>query len=133
MEKGYIARPYLGISVLDVSEEMELYGIPSGVAIQSVSEGSPADIAGMKVGDVITAVNNSPMDADALGDFVGSSSIGDEVLLSLYHQGENLTVTITVGEQIQSALEKEDKQIQTMPQGQFVQPGNPFGSFGGRQ
>ena len=132
MEKGYIARPYLGISVLDVSEEMELYGIPSGVAIQSVSEGSPADIAGMKVGDVITAVNNSPMDADALGDFVGSSSIGDEVLLSLYRQGENLTVTITVGEQIQSALEKEDKQTQTMPQSQFVQPGNPFGSFGGR-
>ena len=132
MEKGYIARPYLGISVLDVSEEMELYGIPSGVAIQSVSEGSPADIAGMKVGDVITAVNNSPMDADALGDFVGSSSIGDEVLLSLYRQGENLTVTITVGEQIQSALEKEDKQTQTIPQGQFVQPGNPFGSFGGR-
>ena len=132
MEEGYIARPYLGISVLDVSEEMELYGIPSGVAIQSVAVGSPADIAGMKVGDVITAVNNSPMDADALGDFVGSSSIGDEVLLSLYRQGENLTVTITVGEQIQSALEKEDKQTQTVPQVQFVQPGNPFGSFGRR-
>ena len=134
IEKGYIASPYIGISVLDVSEEMKLYGIPAGIAIQSVAEGSPAEAAGLQVGDVITAVNDTAMDSNTLVDFIGSCSIGDELVLSIYHQGENQTITITVGEQIQSALAKEEnRQSQTMPQGQFVQPGNPFDSFGGRQ
>jgi len=132
IEKGYIASPYIGVSVLDVSEEMQLYGIPKGIAIQSVSEGSPAEAAGIKTGDVITAVNGISLDSNALVDFVSSSGIGDELTLSLYRQGENLTVTVTVGEQIQSALANEEKQqTKTMPQGQFMQPGNPFGNFGG--
>ena len=134
IEKGYIASPYIGVSVLDVSEEMKLYGIPSGIAIQSVAGGSPAETAGLKVGDVITAVNDTAMDSNTLVDFIGSCSIGDELVLSIYHQGENQTITITVGEQIQSALPKEEmQQNQSLPQGQFVQPGNPFGGFGGRQ
>ena len=134
IEKGYIASPYIGVSVLDVSEEMKLYGIPTGIAIQSVAEGSPAEAAGVKVGDVITAVNDTAMDSNALVDFVGSSGIGDELSLAIYRQGETLTITITVGEQILSALANEEtQQTQTMPQGQFVQPGNPFGSFGGRK
>ena len=59
IEKGYIASPYIGVSVLDVSEEMRLYGIPDGIAIQSVAEESPAEAAALKVGDVITAVNDT--------------------------------------------------------------------------
>ena len=61
-----IASPYIGISVLDVSEEMKLYGIPSGIAIQSVAENSPAETAGLKVGDVIIAVNDITMQAAEL-------------------------------------------------------------------
>ena len=109
---------------------MKLYGVPADIAIQSVAEGSPAETAGLKIGDVITAVNDTAMDSDDLVDFIGGSSIGDEVILSIYHQGDHLTITITVGEQIQSALAKESmQQNQGLPQGQFVQPGNPFGSF----
>ena len=134
IEKGYIASPYIGVSVLDVSEEMKLYGIPAGIAIQSVTEGSPAEAAGLKVGDVITAVNDIVMDSNDLVDFVGGSDIGEKIDLSIYRQGENLTITIAVGEQIQSALANEEtQQTQTMPQGQFVQPGNPFGGFGSIQ
>lgn len=133
IEKGYIASPYIGVSVLDVSEEMQLYGIPNGIAIQSVAEGSPADTAGLKVGDVITAVNDTAMNSNALVDFIGSSDIGQDITLSLYRQGESLSVTITVGEQIQSALANEEiRQTPDIPQGQYDQPGNPFGSFGGR-
>ena len=88
----------------------------------------------VKVGDVITAVNDTAMDSSTLVDFVGSSGIGDELRLAIYRQGETLTLTITVGEQIQSALANEETQrTQTLPQGQFVQPGNPFGWFGERR
>ena len=137
IEKGYIASPYIGVSVLDVSEEMQLYGIPSGIALQAVSEGSPAADAGLQVGDVITAVNGTGMDSSALVEFVGSAAIGDVLTLEIYRQGETITVTVTVGEQIQSALANEEQQqTQTIPQGQFPQAGgqsgNPFGGFGGR-
>lgn len=138
IEKGYIASPYIGISVLDVSEEMQMYGIPAGVAIQAVTEGSPSAAADLQTGDVITAVNGAAMDSSTLVDFVGSSSIGDQITLDLYRQGETITVTVTVGEQIQSALANEEAaQSQQSSQGQFMQPGNqggnPFGGFGGRR
>lgn len=134
IEKGYIARPYIGVSILDVSEEMKLYGIPSGIAIQSVAEGSPAEAAGLTVGDVVTALNDTTMDSNAFVDFVGSSKTGDEVTLSVYRQGENLSISIKIGEQIHSALAKEEMHLnQSIPKGQFVQPGNPFDSFGGRK
>ena len=138
IEKGYIASPYIGISVLDVSEEMRMYGIPAGVAIQAVTEGSPSAAADLQTGDVITAVNGAAMDSSTLVDFVGSSSIGDQITLDLYRQGETITVTVTVGEQIQSALANEEAaQPQQSSQGQFMQPGNqggnPFGGFGGRR
>ena len=142
IEKGYIASPYIGISVMDVSEEMRIYGIPAGIAVQSVSEGSPAAEAGLQVGDVITAVGGAAMDSSALVEYVGSAAIGDVLILEISRQGEPLTLTVTVGEQIQSALANESQQqTQTFPQGQFPQGGNqggnqgsnPFGGFGGWQ
>lgn len=134
IEKGYIASPYIGVSVLDVSEEMQLYGIPSGIAVQAVSEGSPAAEAGLQVGDVITAINDTVMDSNSLVDFVGSAAIGDALTLAIYRQGKTMTITVTVGEQIQSALaDEEPRQAQSHSQGEFVQPGNPFGGFDGRR
>ena len=51
---------------MDVSEESQLYGVPAGIAVQSVSEGSPAEESGLVAGDVITAVNGESMDKDGL-------------------------------------------------------------------
>ena len=138
IEKGYISNPYIGISVMDVSEETQLYGIPAGIAIQSVTENAPAAAAGLQAGDVITAVNGVAMDSDSLVDYVGQCAIGDQLILTVYHQGETLTIFVTVGEQIQSALAKEETaQSQNNSYGQFIQPGspggNPFGSFDGRR
>lgn len=136
IEKGYISTPYIGVSVTDVSEETQMYGVPAGIAVQAVTEGSPAAAAGLQAGDVITAVNGEAMDRDALADFIGSSAIGDALTLEIYRQGQTITITVEIGEQIQSALAKEEAaQSQQNFQGQFPQPGNqnPFGAFGGRR
>ena len=135
IEKGYISSPYVGVSVLDVSEETQMYGVPAGIAIQSVTEDAPAAQAGLQVGDIITAVNGTAMTSNELVDFVGSSSVGDTLAFSIYRQGQALDITVTVGEQIQSALANEEAaQIQQsqMPQ-QGGQGANPFGGFGGRR
>ncbi|MBQ8801062.1 MAG: trypsin-like peptidase domain-containing protein, partial [Clostridium sp.] len=129
IEKGYIAKPYVGIGVLDVTAETQLYGVPAGIAVQSVTADAPAAQAGLKVGDVITAVNGEAMTSDELVDFVGASTPGDEIELSIYRQGEELELTVTVGEQIQSALANEETVQQS-----YQQPGtNPFGNTPGRR
>lgn len=124
VEKGYISKPYVGISVLDVSEETQQYGIPAGVAVQAVTEDAPAAQAGLRKGDIITAVNGTAMTSNELVDFVGSSSVGDVISLTVYRQGETLEISVTVGEQIQSALENENNQQQNS-QGNY-----PWGSGG---
>ena len=124
IEKGYISKPYVGISVSDVSAETQQYGIPAGAAVQSVVEGSPAEQAGLQRGDVITAVNGTAVDSNALVDLVGASEVGDKLVLSVYRQATTMEITVTVGEQIQSALENENNQQQSS-QGNF-----PWGSSG---
>ena len=136
IEKGYISTPYIGVSVMDVSEETQMYGVPAGIAVQAVTENSPAAAAGLQTGDVITMVNGEAMDRDALAYLIGDSAIGDSLTLEIYRQGQTITVTVEIGEQIQSALAKEEAaQSQQNIQGQFSQPGgqNPFGAFGGRR
>ena len=45
---------YLGVSCQNVSSEAQFYGIPAGVYIGEVNEGSAAEKAGMKKGDILT-------------------------------------------------------------------------------
>lgn len=130
IEKGYIAKPYIGISVMDVSEQNQLYGVPAGVAIQSVSEDSPAEEAGLQAGDIITAVNGQEMDSNTLVEHVKQSQVGDELTLSIYRQGETMEVVLTVGEQVQSALPQQEVQP-TQSQSWSQSPFDGF--FGGRR
>ncbi len=124
IEKGYISKPYIGISVLDVSAETQAYGIPAGTAVQSVTENGPAAKAGLQRGDVITAVDGKAMTSTELVSFVASASVGRQIVFSIYRQGETLEITVDVGEQIQSALDEQQEQQQT----QQGYPGNfPWG------
>lgn len=130
IEKGYISKPYIGVSVMDVSEESQLYGVPAGVAVQSVAEDSPARQAGVEAGDVITAINGVSMDRDALVRYVGSANVGDSLTLSVYRKGQTLELTVTVGEQIQSAQAKaETTQQSTAPKSSVPQSAMPYGRF----
>ena len=130
IEKGYIASPYIGISVMDVSQETQLYGIPAGIAVQSVAAGSPAEEAGLQAGDVIISVNGQVMDSDSLVRFVGSSAVGDLLTLEIYRQGQSVTLSVTVGEQIQSAL-ANSQESQESTRDRYSVPGSqgsfPFG------
>ena len=112
IEKGYISKPYIGISLLDVSAETQQYGIPAGAAIQAVTENSPAAQAGLQKGDVITAVDGTAMTSTELVSFVGQASVGQQIVFTIYRQGETLEITVDVGEQIQSALEQTEQQSQ---------------------
>ena len=109
IENGYVAKPYIGVAVSDVSEETMSYGLPAGAAVRAVSEDSPAEKAGLQVNDIITAVNGKEISGrTGLSEAVSAASVGDTLTLTVYRQGNTISVDVTVGEQIQSALANED-------------------------
>lgn len=107
IEKGYIARPYIGIHVADVPEQTQMYGVPAGAAVQAVQENGPAHNAGLETGDVIIAADGKTMTSAELIDYVGSREIGSQIRLRIFRKGEQLELSVTVGEQKQAALGEE--------------------------
>jgi len=106
IENGYIEKPYIGVSVLTVSDETQKYGLPGGASVQSITKDSPAEEAGLQVNDIITKVNDTEVASSTeLVKIVRAANPGDELKLTVYRQGETLELTITVGRQIQSANE----------------------------
>ncbi len=105
IEKGYIAKPYIGVTISDVSSEALGYGLPEGAAIHSVEEDSPAAEAGLQENDIVTAVDGQPVTGRRdLTDIVGAAEPGSKLTLTVYRQGRETEVTVTVGEKTQDAL-----------------------------
>ena len=105
MTKGEISSPYIGISVNDVDENLRAYGVPKGANVAIVNEDSPAEKAGLKKNDVITAADGDPITgSDDLVKFIHSHSAGDKVNLTVYRQGEIEEITVKIGENVKSAL-----------------------------
>jgi putative serine protease PepD len=95
------AKAYLGVEVTDETpQEQAAYGLvpASGALVVSVVSGSPADSAGIRTGDVITAFNGKAVtSAQGLTNDVQGSSSGASVQLALYRGQQKLTVTATLG------------------------------------
>jgi len=78
----------------------------SGASVAQVVAGSPAEKAGLKVGDLITAANDKPIKrADDLVQLVGRSKPGDTLTLSVRREGQErpLSLTVTLGEHPEQA------------------------------
>ncbi len=123
IEKGYVSKPYIGITVSPVSEESQSYGLPKGAAVKSVLPDSPAEEGGLLVSDIVTEANGITItSSDELVDLVGDLEIGDTLNLKVYRQGETLELTITIGENRQSAIQEpveETPETEDTPSGGF--------------
>ena len=128
IEKGYLSKPYVGVSVSDVNQQTQLYGIPAGAAVQAVSDDSPAAKAGLQAGDVITRVNGTEITGSSdLVNLVSEAAIGDTLTMTVYRQGSTIELTVTVGEQVQSALANEQTQQAASDSQSGGWNGYPFG------
>ena len=138
IQNGYIIKPYIGVSVSDVSSESQSYGLPQGAAVRSVVENSPAAEAGLQENDIITAANGDAITgSNDLVKLVKAASAGDTLELTVYRQGQTLTVTLTVGEQKQDALPAQTtdntQSDSQNPYGQYDQYGSQNGDQYGQQ
>jgi putative serine protease PepD len=87
---GKVQHAYLGIRVADAST--------AGAQITSVVSGSPADKAGLKAGDVITAIDgNSITTADDLTAQVGAHQPSDVITVKVTRGGSAKDIKVTLG------------------------------------
>jgi serine protease Do len=95
---GTKMRGRLGVSAESVSDQLAQYfGVESGVLVRHVDEDSPAAKAGVKAGDVITAVNGTPVrDADDLRREVNEVEEGKAVALSVTRDKKTLSLNATI-------------------------------------
>jgi len=103
---GEVVRPYLGISMLDLTEEYYLWqnritipeGVDEGIAVISVENGSPASKAGLKKGDIIVKLGDA--DTRTLAEFryeLYRHDVGEKVLVTFYRNGKIQTINVTLG------------------------------------
>lgn len=104
-ENGKIVRPYLGISMIDTSESYTLarYNIKidpslSGAVVAQTEEGSPADKAGLTVGDVIVKIGEYDVTSVAkLKYYLYKYSPGEKITITYIRNGKNQTTKIELG------------------------------------
>lgn len=91
---------YLGIASQDVTETYSKgFNMPIGVFVNGVEEGSPADNAGIEVGDIITAINDIPVestdDLKEILNYIQADSSGT-VRVSTLNEGEYVERTLDI-------------------------------------
>ncbi|WP_369602797.1 Do family serine endopeptidase [Hahella sp. SMD15-11] len=100
--EGVVRRGWLGVVIDDLSaEEARSLGMsrPQGASVRSVLKGSPAATAGLREGDVILALNGQEvMRSNELPPLVGGQAPGDQVELTVWRDGKESRVTLTLGE-----------------------------------
>ena len=97
--KGSVERPGIGITVSTVTDEIaEANDVPVGALVESVVKDRPADQAGLLAGDIIVEANGKTItNQDELVQQVLACTIGDELKLKVYRDGEYMEITIVVG------------------------------------
>jgi serine protease Do len=100
--KGKVVRPWLGVSIVDITPDLQQYfKVPDrkGAMVAEVMSGSPAAAAGIKVGDVIRKVDDKEIEnAQGLVDAIAEKEVGQSVGLEIYRQGRTVFSLVKIAE-----------------------------------
>ncbi|MEN1727075.1 MAG: Do family serine endopeptidase [Pseudomonadota bacterium] len=111
LEFGRVSRGYLGVNIESISrQEAEALELdrPAGAFITGVQEDSPADRAGLQVGDVILRVDGQTIEVHTeLPPLIGTIRPGTEVDVDIFRWGEEVTLQVVLEELPQDAMEED--------------------------
>jgi serine protease Do len=102
VRQGYVTRPWLGVSVRDVDENIAAYfglSVVKGVLVTQVSRNSPASRAGLQQGDVIVEMKGEEIITSTdLRNAIHSSQIGQEISITYVRNGSKNATKATLTE-----------------------------------
>ncbi len=105
INNGYVkGRPVIGIAGRAVTkEDAEAYGLKIGVYVSSMTPNSPAYMAGVKIGDIITECDGVKVETvEEINKIKNKKQPGDEMTIKVYRQGEYKKITLILGEDMPS-------------------------------
>ncbi len=128
IERGFVrGKPYMGVIVQTVTEAVAEYynqyyedSMVVGAQVYALEEGSCAEAAGLRRGDIITALGDAAIRSSA--DLTAAEKeyrAQDTAELTIFREGEYLILPITFGEKVPEGVESEE------PGGDF------YAEFGG--
>ena len=96
---GKVTRGRIGVAAQPLTRELaQAFGLkqPQGALIASVDKGGPADKAGIRVGDVVTRYNGTPVEAmNDLPRLVAASKPGETATITVWRDGTEQQITLT--------------------------------------
>jgi serine protease Do/serine protease DegQ len=118
IEYGTVKRGLIGVEISDLNPTMaKNLGIDAteGALIGRVVKGSPAESAGIKAGDVVTALNGKQLHSSAdLRNRLGLLPVGTTVELAVNRDGKKMNIKVTIGKspkaEVAKAAEREELQ-----------------------
>jgi len=101
--KGKVVRGWLGVTIQEVSPELaKQFGLKDtqGALVSDILEGSPAEKAGVRRGDVVIAIDKKPVEnAVQLRNLVAGLDVGARIELRVIRDKKEKTFEVTIGEQ----------------------------------
>ena len=111
-DHGHVSRGWLGVVFQRVTRELaESFGLDrvQGALIADVLHDSPADKAGLQVGDIIMVFNEQPIKSSGdLPPIVGRAPIGKQVALQVLRSGKQIELQVVIAELL------SDDEVQAM-------------------
>jgi serine protease Do len=111
LTKGRVEWGWLGVSIAEVAED-DLPRLrlrePRGVLIRAVTPGDPADRGGVRPNDVILALDGTRLEGPRdLQRLVASAPVGKKIRVTLWREGKETEVEVTIGRYVERASEPE--------------------------
>ena len=102
LKYGEVKRGYLGVSAQNLTDDLsKAFGVETnrGAIITRVQKDSPADLSGIKVGDVVTKINNKAIEnAASMRNKIGLLKINSTITLQINRKGKVLTKKVRIVE-----------------------------------
>jgi len=102
IKTGYVTRPWLGVGLFTVDESIaRQFNLPvdEGVVVTQIANGSPADMAGLEAGDVITLFNGEEVkDVDELVLAIHNAKVGQSIEIAYWREDAQYKTTAIMAE-----------------------------------